>query len=100
MRYSKITGHLESPKRSRRASTGKWYDLNEFLDLKDVEEGDRPAAPRPPRVRDIDPLASSSDYVPHSLGQDLSDDTEDQNDDQDVNDTDDTDDLTEHSNEE
>ena len=69
MRYSKITGHLEIPKPLLRG-VGKWYDLREFLELKDLEEHDR-RAPRPPRVRHIDPLASSSDYIPHSLGHDL-----------------------------
>ena len=72
MRYSKITGHLETPRGLPHHSAGKWYDLHEFLELKDLEQKER--APRPPRVRNIDPLASSSDYMPHSLGQPIPDD--------------------------
>ncbi len=70
MRYSKATRHLETPKGFSRGTAGKWYDLREFLELKDIEERER-RAPRPPRVRHIDPLASTSDYVPHRLGHDL-----------------------------
>ena len=73
MRYSKFTEHLETPRGFPQRTAGKWYDLREFLELKDLEERER-RAPRPPRVRHLDPLASSSDYIPHTLGHDIEDD--------------------------
>jgi hypothetical protein len=64
MRYSKFSGR-ETPKAAH-GMRGRWYDLREFLELEDLHKDERPA-PRPP-AEPPDPLASTSAYVPHTLG--------------------------------
>jgi hypothetical protein len=64
MRYSKSSGR-ETPKAARRMRA-KWYDLREFLELEDLHKGEESA--QGPPTEPADPLASTSAYVPHTLG--------------------------------